>query len=80
MRITVFWDDALCCLVVIALMMEAVSTSETSMNFYETARRNIPEDNHLQQKISLTIGIYRKYSVIMAFVVLKIYGTSSVSS
>jgi hypothetical protein len=29
-------------------MMEAVSTSETSVNFYETARRNIPEDSHLQ--------------------------------
>jgi hypothetical protein len=29
---------------IIALMMEAVSTSETSVNFYETKRRNIPED------------------------------------
>jgi hypothetical protein len=28
-------------------MMEAVSTSETSVNFYQTARRNIPEDGHL---------------------------------
>jgi hypothetical protein len=27
---------------------EAVSTSETSANFYETAWRNIPEDSHLQ--------------------------------
>jgi hypothetical protein len=26
--------------------MEAVSTSETSVNFYGTTRRNIPEDNH----------------------------------
>jgi hypothetical protein len=26
-----------------ALMMEAVSTSETFNNFYETARRNIPD-------------------------------------
>jgi hypothetical protein len=25
-------------------MMEAVSTPETSVNFYETTRRNIPED------------------------------------
>jgi hypothetical protein len=30
-----------------ALMMEAVSTSETSVNFYETTRRNISEDSHL---------------------------------
>jgi hypothetical protein len=32
---------------IIALMMEAVSTSEMSVNFYETTRRNIPEDGHL---------------------------------
>jgi hypothetical protein len=32
----------------IALMMEAVSISETSVNFYQTTRRNIPEDSHLQ--------------------------------
>jgi hypothetical protein len=32
----------------IALMMEAVSTSETSVNFYKTTWCNIPEDSHLQ--------------------------------
>jgi hypothetical protein len=31
-----------------ALMMEAVSTSETSVNFYQTTRRSIPKDSHLQ--------------------------------
>jgi hypothetical protein len=31
----------------IALMMEAVSTSETSVNFYQTTRRYNPEDSHL---------------------------------
>jgi hypothetical protein len=30
-----------------ALMMEAVRSSETSVNFYETTRRNIPEGWHL---------------------------------
>jgi hypothetical protein len=30
-----------------ALMIEAVSTSETSVNFNQTARRNNPEDSHL---------------------------------
>jgi hypothetical protein len=30
----------------ITLMMEAVSTSETSVNFYQTTRSNIPEDSH----------------------------------
>jgi hypothetical protein len=28
-------------------MMEAVSTSETSVNFYEITRHNIPEDNYV---------------------------------
>jgi hypothetical protein len=31
---------------IIALPMEAASTSETSANFYQTTRRNNPEDNH----------------------------------
>jgi hypothetical protein len=31
-----------------ALMMEAASTSETSVNFYRTTRRYNPEDNHLR--------------------------------
>jgi hypothetical protein len=30
----------------IALMMEAESTSETSVNFYQTTWRNVPEDSH----------------------------------
>jgi hypothetical protein len=29
----------------IALMMEAANTSETSVNFYPTTRRNTPEDS-----------------------------------
>jgi hypothetical protein len=32
---------------IIALMMEAASTSETSVNFYQITRRNNPEDSHL---------------------------------
>jgi hypothetical protein len=28
-------------------MMEAVSTSETSVSFYQTTQRNNPEDSHL---------------------------------
>jgi hypothetical protein len=31
----------------IALMMETASSFETSVNFYQTTRRNIPEDSHL---------------------------------
>jgi hypothetical protein len=47
---TVFWDVALCNLAVIALMMEAANTSETSVNFYQTTRHNIPEDSHLHTR------------------------------
>jgi hypothetical protein len=31
-------------------MMEAVSTSETSVNFYETTRRNIAEGGHIHTR------------------------------
>jgi hypothetical protein len=31
----------------IALMMEAASTSETSVNFYQTTQRNNPDDSHI---------------------------------
>jgi hypothetical protein len=30
--------------------MEAVNTKETSLNFYETTRRNIPENSHLHTR------------------------------
>jgi hypothetical protein len=33
--------------IIIALMMDAVSTSETSVNFYQSTRCNNPEDSHL---------------------------------
>jgi hypothetical protein len=40
-------SDVLAASIFITLMMEAASTSETSGYFYQTARRNIPEDSHL---------------------------------
>jgi hypothetical protein len=36
---------------VIALMMEAVGTSETSVSLYQTTRRNIPEDESFSNQI-----------------------------
>jgi hypothetical protein len=62
MKMTVFWFVVPCSLVEIdgrlrdthclhhqgALMIEAVSTSETLVNFYEIARRKVPEYSHLQ--------------------------------
>jgi hypothetical protein len=47
MKMAVFW------VVVIALMMEAVSTSGRSVNLYQTTRRNDPEDSHLHTIIIL---------------------------
>jgi hypothetical protein len=47
MEMTVMWDAAPRSLEMIALMMEAVICSETSINAYQTTRCNIPGDNHL---------------------------------
>jgi hypothetical protein len=35
---------------IIALMMEVASTSEMSVKFYQTTRRNNPEDSHLHTR------------------------------
>jgi hypothetical protein len=53
MKMAVFWVVASCSL--IALMMEAASASETSVNFSQTPRRNTPEDSHLQIRLFLTM-------------------------
>jgi hypothetical protein len=55
----VFWVVSPCSLVeidvsvpasiIIALMMEAASTSETSVNVYQTTRRDNPQDSHLRE-------------------------------
>jgi hypothetical protein len=38
-------------IIIIAPVMQAASTSETSANFYQTIRRNIPEESHLHTAI-----------------------------
>jgi hypothetical protein len=43
-------------------MMETASTSETSVNYYQTARRNVPEDSHPYIKIvsvSFNVKLYQ---------------------
>jgi hypothetical protein len=58
---TVFSDIALCSLVevdglssgancLVTFMMEADSTPETSVNFYQTTQRNTPKDRHLYSR------------------------------
>jgi hypothetical protein len=39
----------------IALVMEEVRASETSVNFYQTTQRNNPEDNHLLWKLRISV-------------------------
>jgi hypothetical protein len=39
----------------IALMMEAASTSETPVNFYQTTQRNNREDSHLQKILNFNV-------------------------
>jgi hypothetical protein len=51
MYMAVFWVVAPRSLI-IALMMEVADTSETSVNFYQTTRCNIPEDNHLHSQFT----------------------------
>jgi hypothetical protein len=43
-------SEVLTASIIRALVMEAVITSETSVNFYQTARRNNPEDSHLHTR------------------------------
>jgi hypothetical protein len=44
MKMTVFWDVVRA----IALIMEPASSSETSVIFYQTSRRIIPEDSYIK--------------------------------
>jgi hypothetical protein len=46
---SIFWDAAPCILVEID-RLTALSTTETSVNFYQTTRRNIPDDSHLHTR------------------------------
>jgi hypothetical protein len=65
MKIVLLWDVTPCSVTftdvsevlsasiiraLIAVMMEVVTTSETSTNFYCTIRCSIPEDSHLHLK------------------------------
>jgi hypothetical protein len=49
----------------IALMMQAASRSETSSDFYQTTRRNNPEDSHLHTILwfQIIVGTGFSYAV-----------------
>jgi hypothetical protein len=54
----------------IALMMEAASTSETLVNFYQTTQCNNPEDSHLhtRRRENLKSHFTKKTAVAVVFV------------
>jgi hypothetical protein len=52
------------------LLMEAASTSEASVNFYQTTLRNNPEDSHLRLKFvwtSRSIHVLEKLPIMQGF-------------
>jgi hypothetical protein len=54
MKMAVFWG-------LIALVMKAVSISETSVSFYQTTRRNIPEDSHFRRDEFFNLNVLLFY-------------------
>jgi hypothetical protein len=78
-KIAVFWDVAPCS-PVIALKMEAVNTSETSVNIYQTTRRNIPEDSHLHTRLRenpKSHQIFNSFNMLSCFLVLTLLSSFS---
>jgi hypothetical protein len=54
-------DEFLARALLIALIKAAASTSETSVNFYQTIRRNIPEDSYLHTRRRENLKPYQIY-------------------
>jgi hypothetical protein len=55
----------------VAVMMEALSNSETSVHFYETARRNIPQDSHIYtHRVNLKCLIASVFQMFLSLQVL----------
>jgi hypothetical protein len=46
---------------IISTMMEAASTTETSLNLYQTTRRNNPEDSHRHTRRRENLKSYLEY-------------------
>jgi hypothetical protein len=77
MKMTVFWDDVPCSL--IALMMEAISTSEISINLNDTIQHNIPEDSYLHVVTGYTLKVsiiwidLEEFSPVTFLIILNIF-------
>jgi hypothetical protein len=59
MKMAVFWDVVPWSL---ALMMEAVSTSDMSVTIYQTTQHNIPEDSHIHPQSCSSLNMRDKVS------------------
>jgi hypothetical protein len=44
--------------IIIALLMEAVNTSETSVNFYQKTRLNVPEESRVLSAVTFAYIFY----------------------
>jgi hypothetical protein len=55
--------------------MEAVTTPETSVNFYQTARRNIPENGSLEVLSSLQTNLIGVDNACHVFEIINSYHT-----
>jgi hypothetical protein len=51
--------------------MQTANTSETSVNFYYTTRRNIPEDSHLQRITIILTFAYSEFQTKSSITVVK---------
>jgi hypothetical protein len=48
---------------IIVLMMEAASTSETSVSFHQTTHRNITQDSHLDIRLRENLEFHDMYFI-----------------
>jgi hypothetical protein len=62
--------------ILMALMIEAAKTSETSVNFYQTARHNDPEDSHLhtRRRKNLKSHIFTPVHILFTYLSKKRHG------
>jgi hypothetical protein len=56
MKLIIFWDVCVCAASIIRAMMEAIRTSETSVDIQLRARQYIPEDSELHTLFLIEIN------------------------
>jgi hypothetical protein len=81
LRRVVWWkltdvEEVLIASIIRAMMMEAVGISETSVNFYESTWRNIPEDSHIHIRHRENLKSHSRCSTFMAYSTRCLYGIS----